>query len=153
VYPIVSFSEYTLELWNEVHAVNVTGAFIAARELRNVISRGGRIVTVVSGAAHVGSRDLGYSASKAALLGLTKSLAMNLAEQGILVNAVCPGPIESAMSQRMPAERVGEYKQKMLLGRFGTPEEVASVVDFLLSPENSFMTGATVDVNGGQYLR
>jgi len=153
VYPILSFSEYTVDLWNEVHAVNVTGAFIVTSELRNAISSGGRIITVVSGAAHVGSRDVGYSASKAALLGLTRSLAMNLTAQGILVNAVCPGPIDSQMSQRMPADRVGQYKQRMLLRRFGTPEEVASVVVFLLSPENSFMTGATVDVNGGLYLR
>ena len=57
VYPILSFSEYTVDLWNEVHAVNVTGAFIVTSELRNAISSGGRIITVVSGAAHVGSRD------------------------------------------------------------------------------------------------
>lgn len=152
-YPIVSFSEYTLDLWKEVHAVNVTGAFIVTSELRDLICKGGRVVTVVSGAAHLGSRDLGYSASKAALLGLTKSLAMNLADQEILVNAVCPGPIDTPMSLRMPPKRVDEYKHRILLKRFGIPEEVASAVAFLLSPESSFTTGATIDVNGGLYLR
>lgn len=152
-HPAVAFDNYDVDLWKQVHAVNVTGAFIIVQELLPLVIPGGRIITVVSGAAHVGSRDLAYSASKASLLGLTKSLALNLAARGILVNAICPGPIDTPMANQMPSDRVLQYKERMLLHRFGKPEEVAAGVAFLMSPENSFMTGATLDVNGGLYLR
>lgn len=153
VYPIVDFEHYTPELWDEVHNTNVRGAFLIFMNLGSLLETGGRIVTIVSGAAHLGSRDLAYSSSKAALLGLTKSLALNLAPKGIYVNAICPGVIETPMSRRMPKTRVQEYVNRILLRRFGGPEEVAVVVDFLLDPENTYMTGATVDVNGGLSLR
>ncbi len=152
-YPIVDFEHYSIELWDEVHNINTRAAFIICLNLWQLLVEGGRIITIVSGAAHVGSRDMAYSSSKAGLLGLTKSLALNLAPRGILVNAICPGPIETSMSQRMPRDRVEEYKRRILLHRFGQPQEVATAVEFLLSPENSYMTGATIDVNGGLYLR
>jgi 3-oxoacyl-[acyl-carrier protein] reductase len=153
IYPIVDLKNYTIGLWDEVQSVNTKAAFIICLNLESIVEDGGRIVTIVSGAAHLGSRDVGYSASKAALLGLSKSLALNLAYRGIRVNAICPGPIQTAMSKRMPEERVKDYKSRILLNRFGRPEEIAVAVDFLLAPENSFMTGATVDLNGGLYLR
>lgn len=153
VYPIVSFSEYTIPLWDEVHGVNARALFIICSRLVDMLENGGRVVTVVSGAAHGGSRDVGYSASKAALLGLTKGLAINLAERGILVNAVCPGPIVTPMSARMPPQRKGEYEERILLKRFGSPDEVAVAVEYLVDPQNTYMTGATIDVNGGLYLR
>ncbi len=153
VYPIADYERYTPKLWDEVHNVNVRGAFVTLMKLSPILEEGGRVVTIISGAAHLGSRDIGYSSSKSALLGLTKSLALELAPRLILVNAVCPGPIDTPMSRRMSEERVKEYKERILLRRFGRPEEVAVAVDFLLSPENTFMTGATLDVNGGLYLR
>jgi len=152
-YPIVDYDHYTLELWDEVHNVNVRGAFIVCTSLAALLEKGGRIVTIISGAAHLGSRDIAYSSSKAALLGLTKSLSLNLATRGICVNAVCPGPVKTPMSRRMPEERVQEYVSRTILRRFGRPDEVAVAVEFLLSPENTYMTGATLDVNGGLYLR
>lgn len=153
IYPIVAAEDYGIALWDEVHSVNVRSAFIIFKELAPRIRKGGRIVTIVSGAAHVGSRDLAYSASKAGLLGLTKSLALNLAKKGILVNAVCPGVIETKMSARMNPKDVEAYKKKILLGRKGSPAEVAVAVEYLLNPKNTYMTGATIDVNGGLYLR
>lgn len=153
IYPIVDFDHYTLALWDEVHSVNVKAAFIIYLNLSFLLEEGGRIVTIISGAAHLGSRDIGYSASKAALVGLTKSLALNLAPRGIRVNGICPGVIETPMSARMPEDRVQDYKNRILFHRFGEPEEVAIAVDFLLAPGNSYMTGAIIDVNGGLYLR
>ncbi|MGC8538687.1 MAG: SDR family NAD(P)-dependent oxidoreductase [Candidatus Micrarchaeia archaeon] len=152
IYPIVPFDEYSLKLWDEVQSVNVRSAFIILKGLADDVERGGRIVTIVSGAAHIGSRDLGYSASKAALLGLTKSLALNLAKRGILVNAVCPGVIDTKMSARMHPEDVEKYMEKILLKRKGMPEEVAAGVSFLLNKENTYMTGATININGGLYI-
>lgn len=153
IYPIVDFEHYTIELWDEVHNVNSKAAFIILQNLSSLLEESGRIVTIVSEAAHAGSRDVAYSSSKAALLGLTKSLALNLAPRGIRVNAVCPGPIETPILERMPADRVRDYEKRILLRRFGRPEEVAVAVDFLVAPENSYMTGATIDANGGLYLR
>lgn len=152
-YPIVDYEHYTLELWDEVHNINVRAAFLICMNLGSLLEEGGRIVTIISGAAHLGSRDIAYSSSKAALLGLTKSLALNLAPRRIYVNAICPGPVETPMSQRMPGARVQEYVNRIPLRRFGRPDEVAIAVEFLLSPENTYMTGATLDVNGGLYLR
>ncbi len=152
IYPIVPFDEYNLKLWDEVQSVNVRSAFIILKGLADGVERGGRIVTIVSGAAHIGSRDLGYSASKAALLGLTKSLALNLAKRGILVNAVCPGIIDTKMSARMHPEDVEKYMEKILLKRKGLPEEVAAGVSFLLNKENTYMTGTTININGGLYI-
>jgi len=153
MYPIVSLEEYTIQLWDEVHNVNVKAAFVICQKLHSLLVEGGRIVIIASGAAQIGSRDIAYSASKAALLGLTKSLALNLASKGIRVNAVCPGPVETPMSERMPEDRIRDYKHRILLRRFGQPEEIAVAVEFLLDPVNSYMTGATVDINGGLYLR
>lgn len=153
IYPIVPFEEYTASLWDEVHQVDVRSAFVALSRLYPVITEGGRIVTIISGAAHLGSRDVGYSAAKSALMGLTKSLAVNLAPHGVLVNAICPGPIATTMIDRLPKTRVRDDLARILLKRFGTPKEVAVAVGFLLDADNSYMTGATVDVNGGLYLR
>lgn len=151
--PKFSLKDYDVNSWKQVQAINVTGAFIIIHELSSIMAPNGRIVTIISGAAHIGSRDVAYSASKAALLGLTKSIALNLSERDILVNAICPGPIVTQMSQQMPMDRVKQYKDKILLHRFGEPNEVAVGVAFLMAPENTFMTGATLDINGGLYLR
>ncbi len=87
------------------------------------------------------------------MLALTKSLALNLVRRGILVNAISPGTVETPILDNMAPQRVEDYKRRILLHRFGKPEEIAVTVEFLLSPENTYMTGATVDVNGGVNLR
>lgn len=152
-YPIVSLDAYSDELWNTVLDVNAGSVFRLVRALRGRIRPGGRIVVVASGASHAGSRDVGYSASKAAALGLVRGLAAELAPSGILVNAVTPGITDSAMSARMPADRRQRHVERTLLGRMAQPDEIAVAVSFLLDPANSYMTGASVDVNGGLYMR
>ncbi|MCI0559700.1 MAG: SDR family oxidoreductase [Nitrososphaera sp.] len=153
VYPIVPFSEYTMDVWEEVQNVNLRSVFQMAQQLSPHIHKGGRIVIVASGAAHLGSRDVGYSSSKAGVLGLVRSLSKTLAPLGILVNAVSPGVIKTQMSEKMNPSHRYEYLQRIPLAREGTPEEVAICIAFLLVQENSYMTGATLDVNGGLYAR
>lgn len=153
IYPIRPFEDYNLELWDEVNAVNLRSIFHITQLLQQSIVRGGRIVVVSSGAAHVGSRDVGYSSSKAGVVGLTRSLAKALASRGILVNAVCPGVIKTQMSARMSPKDQEEYIDKITLKRIGLPEEVSICISFLLDRQNTYMTGASIDVNGGLYMR
>lgn len=153
LYPIRALDEYSDELWDEVLDVNAGSVFRLARELRKRITAGGRIVVVASGAAHAGSRDVGYSASKAAALGVVRGLAAELAKNGILVNAVTPGIVESPMSGRMASTRRDAHVQSTLLKRMARPDEIAVAVAFLLDPDNSYITGASIDVNGGLYMR
>jgi NAD(P)-dependent dehydrogenase (short-subunit alcohol dehydrogenase family) len=152
-YPDVAFDDYGVDLWSAVFAVNVTAAFVMAQRLAPVIAPGGRIVMVVSGGAYAGSTDVGYASSKSAQLGLMKSLARNLAARDIRVNAISPGPIDTPMLRGMaPANTVG-FINGGLVPRLGRPEEIASAVSFLVAADNSYMTGATVDVNGGMQIR
>jgi len=153
VYPIVGFRDYDLDLWDRVHGVNVRAAFVLIQGLETHIVDGGRVVAISSGAAHLGSRDVGYAASKAGLQGLVKSLASNLAPRRIQVNAVAPGPVTTSMSDRMDPARQQAHRRQTAFGRFARPSEVAVAVDFLLDRDNSFITGATLDVNGGLYYR
>jgi len=149
VYPIMPFDQYTRDAWDETFAVNVRSAFYVCHTLAPQIESGGRIVLVASAAAHSGSRDLAYSSSKTALLGLTRSLALNLASKQILVNAVCPGPVVTEMSDRMTAEHKQFWLDRVPLRRFGDPDEVAVAVEFLLDSRNSFMTGTCLNIDGG----
>lgn len=153
IYPIQSFEDYDLDLWDEVNTVNLRSIFHITKLLQQSLVRGGRIVVVSSGAAHVGSRDVAYSSSKAGVIGLTRSLGKVLASKGILVNAVCPGVIKTQMSDRMSSKDVDEYIEKIPLHRVGTPQEVSISISFLLDEQNSYMTGASIDVNGGLYMR
>lgn len=153
IYPIKSFDNYTDELWREVHDVNNTSIYQVVKGLYKKIENGGRVIIISSGAAHIGSRDIGYSSSKAATIGLMRSLSKILAPSNILVNAICPGVIQTPMSNKMSKEAKAQYLDKIPLKRIGLPEEVAVCVSFLLDEENSYMTGATIDVNGGLYSR
>lgn len=152
VYPIVSLTSYTDDLWDEVQSVNLKSAFQIVRELGTELSKGGRIVLISSAAAQLGSGDVGYSTSKAGLVGLTRGLAKALASNGVLVNCVCPGLVTSQMSARMSQEHFSRTQQAVPLGRAGKPDEISICVSFLLDPENSYMTGTTIDVNGGLYM-
>ena len=146
--------------WDRVFAVNVTAAFRLVRELVPQLRRAGQasIVNVSSVAGLKATPGMpAYGASKAALLGLTRSLAMDLIASGIRVNAVCPASIDTAMAREptvgLSAEEAAEYESRhfsrQLMDRYGTPEEVGRVIAFLLSDQAGFMTGLSLPVDGG----
>lgn len=137
--------------WDQVLAVNLKGPFLLAKAALPHMGSGGRIINISSLAGRSTSVLMGadYTASKAGLLGFTRHLARELAPRGILVNAVCPGTVETGFIQGTdPAVREAAAKA-VPLGRFGRPDEVAALVLFLASDLSSYMTGATLDVNGG----
>lgn len=141
--------------WDRTMDVNVKGAFICSKLASRymIAQKRGWIVNIASVAARVGGSVPHYAASKAGLVGLTRSLSKTLAKHGILVNVILPGPIETDMAQAIPLERRASLIERDIpLGRFGTPEEVAGVVVFLVSPDASYITGAAIDVNGGEAM-
>lgn len=151
-----SLETMRLEDWHEVVAVNLTGTFHCCRAAVPYMKEAGwgRIVNVASIAARTGDiiSAPGYASSKAGVIALTKTLARELAPWGITVNAVAPHAIETEMSAEWPPERRREVIAGIPLGRMGTVEEVAEAVAFLASPLAGFITGSTLDVNGGAWM-
>jgi len=138
--------------WDLVLRVNLKGAFNCTRAAaRTMMSqRWGRIVNVSSVIGIIGNAgQANYAASKAGLIGLTKSAAKELGGRGITVNAVAPGFIETPMTAALPAAAREAYASKIALGRLGTPDDVANVVAFLVSDDGDYLTGQTVCVDGG----
>ncbi len=144
----------TLDEWNRVLSINLTGAFFVLQALTPLLRDGAGVVTVASVSAQTGvAHQAHYAAAKAGLVNLTKSAARALAPR-VRVNCVTPGVTLTPMGQDTIDALEPDYaRNKMLLQRFATPEEIARAIVFLTSPANSFMTGATVDVNGGRELR
>jgi 3-oxoacyl-[acyl-carrier protein] reductase len=145
----------TDEQWRSVLEVNLTGAFLCSRAAAKVMlkQRSGRIINMASVVGVMGNAgQANYSASKAGLIGLTKSMARELAARGITVNAVAPGFIVSPMTDALS----GEAKEKLFslipLGRLGTAEDVAEVVAFFSSPASSYITGQVLKVDGGMHM-
>ncbi len=149
-----TFEAITPEEWKRVLDVNLTGAFFVLQALTPLLRDGSAVVTVASVSAQTGvAHQAHYAAAKAGLVNLTKSAARALAPR-VRVNCVTPGITLTPMGQDTIDALDPDYaNNKMLLQRFATPEEIARVIVFLASPANSFMTGATVDVNGGRDLR
>lgn len=140
------------EQWGEVLHTNLDGAFYAIRRVAPgmVRSRFGRIVNVGSASGFTGSAgQVNYAAAKAGLLGLTRSVARELASRNVTCNLVAPGPISTAMLEALSEERQAELSGLVPLGRLGTPDEVGATVAFLCSEAAGYITGAAVPVDGG----
>jgi len=152
---IAPVEKMTDEAWQKEIGVNLTGAFNLVRAVVGpMAARGyGRIVNISSGAARGGlARQVGYSATKAGLLGLTHTVALEYARKGVTCNAVLPGVIETENVKAMPAEIRDEALAHTPVRRFGAPEEVAALVAFLCGPEAGYITGAEIDISGGGHL-
>lgn len=149
----IGFMDLTLDDWNLVMSVNLTGAFLMSQIcLPPMLKAGfGRIVnnSSVGGKTVIGVAVATYNASKAGLLGLTRVLAMEVASQGVTVNAICPGRVETAMAGEAVAATNTALLQRTAVGRFGTTQEIADLVAFLASRKSGFITGAALDINGG----
>jgi 3-oxoacyl-[acyl-carrier protein] reductase len=151
---VTPIDQITPEEWEKVLAVNLNGPFCVLQALAPRMRDGGSIVTVSSVAAHTGNANHPhYAAAKAGLVNLTKSFARALAPR-VRVNCVAPGITLTPMGVETAAALPPDYAEKKLLaGRYATPEEIARWIVFVASPAGAFMTGATVDVNGGRDLR
>lgn len=144
------FDRISDEEWDEVLGVNLKGAFVTTQEFLPFIRKGGSIINIssVSG-QHGGPRTTHYAVSKAGLISLTQNLAIFCAPKNIRVNAVAAGLIQSEMAEA--AKNLG-ILERIPLKRMGSPEEVAKVVVFLASNDASYITGQTINVNGGMYF-
>lgn len=141
--------------WDDVLATNLTGAFLMTQALMSqmVKARWGRIINITSVVGETGQAgQANYAASKAGLIGLTKALARELASRTITVNAVAPGFIETAMTGILTPEQRTAMMSVIPLSRPGTEQDVAHAVAFLASEEAAYITGHTLDVNGGMYM-
>jgi len=143
------------EDWDAVLAVNLKGAFLFTRAVAKVMSKAryGRIVNIASVVGQMGNTgQANYCASKAGLIGLTKSNARELARRNVTVNAVAPGFIATAMTDALPEKAKQELSAQIPLERLGSAEDVAHAVAFLADDDSGYITGQVVAVNGGMYM-
>jgi 3-oxoacyl-[acyl-carrier protein] reductase len=143
------------EAWDSVMDTNLKGVFLCSREaIKDMISQKyGRIVNITSVAAFMGNPgQANYSASKAGIVGFTKTIAREYANRNVTVNAVAPGFIQTAMTDILKDNIKEEMKRLIPLGRFGIVKDIAHAVIFLASPEAGYITGQVIHVNGGMYM-
>ena len=141
--------------WDDIIRVNLTGAFRLARAcLRGMMKkRWGRIVSITSVVGVTGNPGQGnYAAAKAGLIGMSKSLAQEVASRNITVNCVAPGFIATAMTEALTDDQKKAVSDRIPAGRMGTPDEIAAAVVYLASEEAAYVTGATIHVNGGMAM-
>lgn len=145
--------EYTQREWGNVHDVNVNGTFLCNKACVPLLIKNGygRIVNIASIAGKEGNPNASaYSSSKAAVIGLTKSLGKELSEYPITVNCVTPAAVKTEIFEQMTSEHIKYMLSKIPMGRFGTIDEVSSLVCWLASSECSFSTGSIFDISGGR---
>ncbi len=145
------------EQWDEVIAVNLTSTFMLMRAASRAMVRGktgyGRIINIASISGQIGNPGQGnYAASKAGMMGMTKSLAREVASRGITANCIAPGFIKTAMTDALNAEQSAAIMPMIPAGRMGTPQEIAAAALFLASEEAGYITGQTLGVNGGMLM-
>ena len=156
--PLTPFAEIVEEEWDRVMAINLKGAFLCCQAALPHLRRSGRkgrIINITSVAGQMGGVLVGahYAASKAGLIALTKSLARLLSPDGVTVNCIAPATTETDLTAAWPEPLREQVRGQIPLGRLATPDDVAEAVCFLASEGAGFITGATLDVNGGLYLR
>ncbi len=146
-------TDFTLAEWHQVLDTNLTSVFLMCRAFVPHIETGcGRIISLASMMAHISiAHRVPYSASKAGVMGLTKSLALELAAKGITVNAISPGPVMTEINTPIlnNPELLAKFTAQLPVGRFGQPEEVAALAVFLASGDSGFITGTDVVIDGG----
>ena len=142
-------------LWDNTIRANLYSVFYCTRAVLPAMMerRRGRIINISSQLAHKGAPDFAaYAAAKAGVIGFTRSLAHEVTRQGILVNAICPGPVDTDELQAAPADWLARKRKEMPIGRFGRVEEIAPTAVLLASEEGSFYAGATLNPNGGDVM-
>jgi 3-oxoacyl-[acyl-carrier protein] reductase len=155
--PLRAFDQITLDMWNRVLGVNLTGPFLfcqaALPHLRKA-GRAGRIINIGSLAGQTGGITVGahYAASKGGLMVLTRQLAKILATDGVTANNISPGTTDTALTQAWSEESRQSLIQQIPLGRLGTAQDVANLALFLASDEAAYITGATININGGLFV-
>jgi 3-oxoacyl-[acyl-carrier protein] reductase len=151
--PNLPTQDYPLAEWRRVLDINLTGVFLCNRAVvPHMVAKGhGRIVNIASIAGKEGNPNASaYSASKAGVISLTKSLGKELATSGVRVNCVTPAAVKTGMFAQMTQQHIDFMLSKIPMGRFGEPDEIASLVAWLCSDECSFSTGAVFDLSGGR---
>ena len=156
--PMTDFAAIDADEWDRVLAINLKGAFLCCQAAETHLRQAGqlgRIINLTSVAGQMGGVSVGahYAASKGALIALTKSLAQRLAPAGVTVNCVAPGTTATDLTAAWTEADLKRAQAKIPLGRLAEPWEIAETVCFLASDRAAFITGATLDVNGGLYLR
>ena len=152
IYNDAALLDLTEDAFRRMLEVNVIGTFIPAQEAARRMKAGGRIVTISSRGALGGTRFAHYVASKAAVIGLTRAMAMELRPLQIAVNSVAPGFTDTPMTRSAPAEMFAAWEGLEPSGKAATPDQIAHSIAFLASPQTSFITGQTLFVDGGKSL-
>ena len=148
-----TMKKMTVEEFESVFRVNVTGTFNVTKTASGILRNNGRIINLSSVSGQMGLfGQANYSSSKAAIIALTKVSARELARQNITVNAIAPGFIDVGMSKGMPDEVTENFKKQIPLGRLGDVQEIVNAALFLASPMASYVTGHVLNVNGGYYM-
>lgn len=150
-----AIEDVTEEEWDRMMAVNLKSVFFMTQQVLPYMKRqkSGKVVNITSLAGRMGgfANGLGYSASKAGIIGLTYGLARRLAQYNINVNAIAPGTTETDILKAFTAEKIQELRESVPIKRLGSPQDIANAAVFLASERASFITGAVLDVNGGMF--